>query len=352
MTDIEVLVKEHLSRVAAQAVPRRDIDSVLSDGAPVPLSRRTAAPRRWTRAFAVAAALITIAGVIAFTRSDDSTTVSTAGEERPSHDADDPASTDTSSLRLTVLQPPTDRGFAVIDEQEIRLYDPAGVVVARGDGAMATREWPDGPLAVDWQEGNTLSVSAASNATSYANRGLAPDQDCVELDGSPFGSVETCSTSEADVFGRQLVHVGADGARRTLVGAIYPGDVYPGSTTAVAGHWAGAEISPDGRWIAAQWSGECEVPTAFLVRVEDGAIFGPTGTPLGPTIDEFPAESTVLGWDGQRALVALRQGACGSAPRSAVLSVDPAAGTSTELLPLAVSEGIVTERVLAWTLDT
>lgn len=215
---------------------------------------------------------------------------------------------------------------------------------------MATREWPAGPLTVDWRGGDSLSVTAGTNASSYANRGLAPGQDCVELDGSSFGSVETCRTSEADFFGRHLIHVGTDGARRTLLGALYPGDVYPGTTTAVAGHWAGAEISPDGRWIAAQWSGECEVPTAFLVRVADGAVFGPTGAPVGPAIEDFPAESTVLGWDGERALVALLQGACGSAPRSAVLSVDPATGTSTELTALSVNEGIVTDRVLAWSL--
>jgi hypothetical protein len=350
MSDIEGLVTEHLTRAAARAEPQYDLDRVFaaSELAVSPLPARTAKRRRWRRTIGVAAVLLAIAGVVGLVRSADSARVSTTGDDQASRGARAPTSTAPPSVELRALQPLPDTGFAVIDQEEVRLYDPAGTLVAQGGAAAATREWPGGEVVVDSEPGQKLSVTAGSDEAGYANRGLAPDQDCVALDGSSLGSVETCRTSASDAFGRQLVHVSPDGTRRTLLGAVYPGDVYPGGSTAVAGHWAGAELSPDGRWIAAQWSGECEVPTAFLVRVEDAMVFGPTGAPLAPAVEDWPAESTVLGWDGGRALVALLQGACGSAPRSAVVSVDPDTGSSTELVALTVSDGIVSDRVLAW----
>jgi len=64
-----------------------------------------------------------------------------------------------------------------------------------------------------------------------------------------------------------------------------------------AGHWEDAAVSPDGRTWLAQWSGECEAPSAWFVdaRTHQPRFAGPSGTAL---------ESYALGWlaDG-RALV-------------------------------------------------
>ena len=82
------------------------------------------------------------------------------------------------------------------------------------------------------------------------------------------------------------------------------------------------------------------------VTTADGALFGPDAGPVGA--DSEPEESRLLGWDGGRVLVATSQGGCGSAAAPGVHAVDPDAGTSTELTPLAGAGGLTTDRVLPW----
>jgi len=83
-------------------------------------------------------------------------------------------------------------------------------------------------------------------------------------------------------------------------GAIYEG--------VVTGHWRYVIPSPDGTMLLAQWSGECEVPTAFFVSVGDGRSTAVTGQwGLRHTFESF-----ALGWTADdRAVVVLPQGACG-----------------------------------------
>jgi hypothetical protein len=74
-----------------------------------------------------------------------------------------------------------------------------------------------------------------------------------------------------------------------------------------AGHWRFALLSPDGDRILAQWSGECEVPTAYVVTLQGGPPVPITGG--RPDVPE----SFALGWSrGGRALVVLPYGPCGS----------------------------------------
>jgi hypothetical protein len=75
----------------------------------------------------------------------------------------------------------------------------------------------------------------------------------------------------------------------------------------VHGHWRWMQRSPRGSDVLAQWSGECEAPTAFLSQ--GGELRPVTG---GTSIRGAP-ESFALGWtiDG-RAVVLLPRGACGS----------------------------------------
>lgn len=77
-----------------------------------------------------------------------------------------------------------------------------------------------------------------------------------------------------------------------------------------AGHWRFALLAPDGNRVLAQWSGECEVPLAYIATLQSGAPVPVTGD-----TSELP-ESFALGWTrGDRALVVLPDGACGPGVR-------------------------------------
>jgi hypothetical protein len=74
------------------------------------------------------------------------------------------------------------------------------------------------------------------------------------------------------------------------------------------GAWSWAMRAPDGSAILAQWSGECESPTAFLAPASGGAPVSVTGERFGKA-----AESMALGWTANsEAVVILPNGACGS----------------------------------------
>ncbi|MEO8424191.1 MAG: hypothetical protein ABI595_09830 [Actinomycetota bacterium] len=82
---------------------------------------------------------------------------------------------------------------------------------------------------------------------------------------------------------------------------------HPAAVTDLSGFWAYALPSPDGRELLAQWSGECEVPTAFFVV--DGVPEPVTGE---RTFFESP-NSRSLGWTarGDALVFLLPDDACG-----------------------------------------
>ncbi len=85
-----------------------------------------------------------------------------------------------------------------------------------------------------------------------------------------------------------------------------PGMIVDGEPS---GHWRFALLAPDGNHILAQWSGECEIPTAYLFTMQAGAAVPVTGA---ATRGSRP-ESFALGWTrGDRAIVVLPEGACGT----------------------------------------
>jgi hypothetical protein len=85
-----------------------------------------------------------------------------------------------------------------------------------------------------------------------------------------------------------------------------------GSRGDVAGHWRYAVGSPSGAATLAQWSGECEVPTAFWIDVNGTARIVTGGSDLSAA-----PESLGLGWtQNERAVVFLPNGACGSRAES------------------------------------
>jgi hypothetical protein len=77
---------------------------------------------------------------------------------------------------------------------------------------------------------------------------------------------------------------------------------------AKVGHWAKAYLSPDGKTFLAQWSAECEIPTAFFVPARGGVPKAVTGE--AKWSDASP--SVADGWseDG-RAIVETWRGDCG-----------------------------------------
>jgi hypothetical protein len=77
---------------------------------------------------------------------------------------------------------------------------------------------------------------------------------------------------------------------------------------AKVGHWAKGYLSPDGKTLLAQWSAECEIPTAFFVPVRGGVPLAVTGE--RKWADAPP--SVADGWteDG-RAIVEIWRGDCG-----------------------------------------
>lgn len=73
------------------------------------------------------------------------------------------------------------------------------------------------------------------------------------------------------------------------------------------GHWDWAAVSPEGTWLLAQWTAECEVPIAFLVPAAGGKARPAARDRQGP------ATSKALGWTGDgRAIVEFPGLSCGS----------------------------------------
>lgn len=91
-----------------------------------------------------------------------------------------------------------------------------------------------------------------------------------------------------------------------------------------AGSWEAAALSPDGLTVLAQWSAECESPTAFFLSAAGGAPRAVTGE-----VDVRNApESVALGWSNNgKAIVDLPEGGCGngSTPPGVYL-IDPMSG--------------------------
>jgi hypothetical protein len=128
------------------------------------------------------------------------------------------------------------------------------------------------------------------------------------LCGYPFGDPKAASTVQI----RE-----ADGTIRKLFG---PAE---GDGDRPRGWWAAAFLSPDGSRLLLQWSGECEIPVAFLGTVAGGSVRQVAGN---------WRESVALGWSGARALVDLPKGVCGTGTaKPGVYAVDPATMKRTYL---------------------
>jgi hypothetical protein len=170
--------------------------------------------------------------------------------------------------------------------------------------------------------------------------------------GVPSGCTVPTATASPDVAvcgarnGDQLLgdEVVADTNRWQAVITKPP---VPNGVSVVDGHWEWAARSPDGKSVIAQWSGECETQTAFVISVSDGSVHAVTGE-AGSAWGDAP-ESSALGWTSTGQILTTFGGSdagCGSSsslPRG-VYAVSPTDLSRRLLVPLTP-----TATVLRWT---
>jgi hypothetical protein len=133
------------------------------------------------------------------------------------------------------------------------------------------------------------------------------------------GALEVCGEGN-DFESRGFVVTGAGGERALLdVPAPY---VLPGSGEPLGG-WDWGAGSPDGKTILAQWTGNCDVPHAFVIQAAGGRPRVVTGE--APNV---APESTALGWttDGRALVFVPRAPGCGigDGPGLYLISLDGA----------------------------
>jgi hypothetical protein len=108
---------------------------------------------------------------------------------------------------------------------------------------------------------------------------------------------------------------------------IVRGDEVIAKAISPEGHWRKLFLSPDGKTLLAEWSGECEIQTAYFISTGGG-------TPRAVTdYSRESATSVALGWRGSRALVRLPVGEA-SRRKPGVYLVDPSTLAKTLVRPL------------------
>jgi hypothetical protein len=184
-----------------------------------------------------------------------------------------------------VLTPLPASGIGLVDGDQILLLNQRGEQLAWGPIGDARLVSPEDVAVASVRDGK---VVLAADPTERSGRG-----DC--LPGHAVGD-RTVARCGSPSYSPPRIDVTDRGGSRTL---IRTPPLLPGVDQVIGG-WRSAKLSPDGITVLAQWSGECEVPIAYVI---------PSG---GKPTRAIPAvESLALGWsrDG-RAVVLLEEGAC------------------------------------------
>ncbi len=153
--------------------------------------------------------------------------------------------------------------------------------------------------------GPTIVRNLRTGSWRAAPRGCRP---VLEARGVEF---QLCGYPYVEEQPSTIVRVDANGRRRTTLTAIWP-DLGPGRTKhRPNGSWQFVLLSPDGRTLLSQSSGDCEVPTAWLVDTTTGRR-----TLIGvlDKLGELP-ESWALGWVADEAFASLPTAGCSTNPR-------------------------------------
>lgn len=301
-------------------------------GAPLPAGRKVV--------LAAAAVLLLVVGTVVAVRIGEGGPhrVDTAGDgssttagERPTMTRPGPTSTTTSTSVDDTA--PADPGYVGTPWEDL---PEVGLTGFGTDGVLHLWDLDGRPLGTAADAG--LDRVAVGNAGLRGDLEVGPgmtfaaaDADLAEdppgCEGAAGGGgvrVALCGGQEQ--VRTQIVRVAPDGTTSLVAGLLDP-------ERHGIGHWAGLLVSPDGRWVLAQWSGECETPSAWFVPLDGGAPRLTTGeADLGTN-----PNSWAVGWSADgRALVSLDgpDAACGSGdPAPGTYAIDPATGDRELLVP-------------------
>ena len=259
--------------------------------------RRSGAQWRWARCpAAVVAVLLSFSGCGADdpgSRGEVATTVesavvSTTALDRGSRTAVLPVSASVGG-----------GGVGLIDGTEVRLLTVTGETIAVGEAPLFYVNDLSRPVEARI-EGASLTLQTLATDRRWAGAPFADD--CTGPRSEQRGrTVATCG-SHMGLPNR--IDVADSRGVRTLIQSP------PKALAKALGHWRAASLSPDGATVLGQWSGECEVPTAFFIDAATGAARPVTGDSGEHTVGT--PNSIGLTWADERtALVVLPGGACG-----------------------------------------
>lgn len=202
-------------------------------------------------------------------------------------------------------------GLALRTETAIVFYDDAGT-------ELGTVEDPQLLAGLDARSGLAeITVEPTIDGASFAAAAPQPVDavpSCTGATGAGGVRVALCRTGSP--FTNQIQRAEPDGSVTLL--SEEPPDGGEG------GFWLWAVPSPDGSWVLAQWSGECEIPVSYLIpasggvpqAVVEGAGGGSTASIAG-------------GWtsDGRALVTFPAQPACGASPtETGSYLIDPTSG--------------------------
>ena len=211
-----------------------------------------------------------------------------------------------------------------------------GLLVA-GCGAQEARE-PPPPLPKEWDEPEPSRALAARHKVWERCRPAASLE--LRLCDRGASTIDPCQPGELEDYDpcgemydwtRATIEL-KDGDEWRVVARHAPGDIWKDM---VVGHWRDAWLSPDGRTILGQWSGECEVPIAFFIPAPGG--------PMRPVTGERDWTESVMsvahGWSGDgRAHVSLLGPSCGNGhPEPGRYLIDPRTHELERVGPLAAA---------------
>jgi hypothetical protein len=270
---------------AAPPLTAADITDRPAHAEVLPMRRRNPLLAAGGAALAVAAA---VAGFVVIAGDDEPNRVDTAGRPGPTSPTPTRPSPDTEA---GVLPKPADGStppLLVWNDEEMALIDYSGKEFGRAplDGWSTNR--PDVGVDLIDAEGGWKPAEAPVVDD--------PVEDCQAVHGRAGLLIGACGGLNGEP--PEIVIIESNGVHQTLAASRDTG--HPD-----VGHWGYGLPSPDAKWVLAQWSGECEVLSAYAVEVSTGRVefVGLQGT-----------ESRALGWapDG-RAIVGVSGGPCTNA---------------------------------------
>jgi hypothetical protein len=153
--------------------------------------------------------------------------------------------------------------------------------------------------------GSSAKKAAKAVPDSSAVKWRAKDCQAAGAHGS--ASYLLCRRPVGNQHGTFLRVVGGE---KTTLPLAPPGATPTSKYAGRDGHWYWAALSPDGSRFLAQWSGDCEVPTAFFVSLGGGKP-----TPVTGESDWLKSPNTMAyGWteDGRAIVFIPTKPACGT----------------------------------------